>query len=207
MTTLYTITLALMIIADIGLVVALGVAGVLLLKRRYFTVSKSDAIEGIIWEIEDPFGSNSGFEGESLKDARQWLAKRFRNGDLSLCPCCGQTVKKYARSIHGAMCAALKYIAENPGTTSKKVLRFQGGGDYAKLVHWGLLEQSDADSSWRITDKGLQFLRGTHVVPKYVYIYNSIVFGRSEEQVDIYSCAGKDFSFEEIMAVPAEAAE
>lgn len=208
MLAVYNIITTLCILLNIGALVASCVIFLRWIKKRYFTMSRSENIEaGIVWESEDPFGNSSGFEmNEGLREARQWLAKQFREGEGVCCPACGQRVQRYSRQIYNTMVQGLKFIAENPGTKSNKILRFQGGGDYAKLIHWGLLEKRDSDGSWQITPKGREFLRGNIMVPKYVYIYNSTVFGRSEEHVNVYQCADKGFVFEETLVVP-EAAE
>lgn len=211
MATLYNIITGLCVLLNIGGLVAFCVIAPQWIKKRYFTVSRSENIDaGIVWEPEDPFGDGSGFPmNDGLKQARQWLAKFFRDGEGVCCPACGQRVQRYSRQIYNTMVQGLKFIAQNPGTKSNKILRFQGGGDYAKLIHWGLLEKHEKDGSWAITAKGLAFLRGEIMVPKYVYIYNSIVFGRSEEHVNVYQCADKGFVFEDTLAAQPtkEAAE
>lgn len=206
MSTLYEITFGLLVLLDIGLLFAVILVGPrwLYIKWKDCRMSRSETIEnGIIYEIEDPFGEDSGFEmNDGLRETRRWLAERFRAGISSLCPACGQTVKKYQRPIYAKMVAALQYIHKNPGAKSEQ-LRFFGGGDFAKLVHWGLLEQ-DKDQRWRCTPKGLAFLEGEIRVAKYVYIYNAVVFGRSEETVDVHQCWGKPFSLEEAEGTPPE---
>lgn len=202
MATLYSVITYLCILLNIGALVASCVIFPQWIKKRYFTVSRSENIDGdskIIYEVEDPFGDSSGFPmNDGLKEARQWLAKMFMDGTGCLCPACGQRVQKYRRQIYAAMVDGLLYISKNPGAESDK-LRYFGGGDYAKLAHWGLIEQ-DKNKQWRCTPKGESFLRGETFVPKYIYIYNAVVFGRSEERVDVYQCAGKKFSTQDIQA-------
>lgn len=201
---LYEIVFGLMVLIDIALVVAVPIAASrwLYIKwKDYHTMSRSEEIEGdskIIYEIEDPFGDASGFPmNDGLKEARQWLAKMFKEGVGCSCPACGQHVEKYRRQIYGAMVDGLAYISKHPGAKSDK-LRYFGGGDYAKLAYWGLIEQ-DQNKQWRCTPKGESFLRGEVFVPKFMYVYNAVVFGRSEEMVDVYQCASKGFKFEDVV--------
>jgi hypothetical protein len=156
----------------------------------------------IIWEGEHPFGHNHDFEGNTLEEARDWLLGLFREGEVASCACCGQVVKRYARSISGMMVKALALIAQHElGADSRAVLahtRQGGGGDHGKLVHWGLLRQGDS-GRWVCTDRGLEFLYGRISVPRYVYLYNNTLLGRSEEHITVADCAGEDFSFAALM--------
>lgn len=207
MQALYEAVFGLMVLMDIALLVAVPVAGSrwLYIKwKDYSRMSRSETIEAddskIIYEIEDPFGDASGFPmNDGLKEARQWLAKMFKEGSACLCPACGQNVQKYRRQIYGKMVDAMEYISANPGAKSDR-LRYFGGGDYAKLAYWGLIEQ-DAKKQWRCTPKGESFLAGEIMVPKYTYVYNAIVFGRSEEMVDVRQCR-KGFALEETLTPP-----
>lgn len=176
------------------------------LKER---LSSPHAPEKIVWTDEDPFEIKSPPADlpepeETLRQAKAWLRERFRNGLDSDCACCGQRVVKYRRSISGQMVKALAYAATQDGVTPKAMSKLQGGcGDYGKLRFWGFLDKGD-DNKWRTTERGRQFLRGTVTGAKYVYVFNDTAFGRSEEQVYVADCAGKEFHFAEIMDVPAE---
>lgn len=169
-------------------------------------LSSIHAPEKIIWTAEDPFKNEAEekVEGLSLAAAKQWLMGLFRAGEGTPCPCCGQTVRRYSRAISGPMVKALAYAAESQsGATSKKMTSIQGGGDYGKLVYWGFLEKKD-NGKWYATDTGKSFLRGDIPAAKYVYLFNNTAFGRSEDQVHVWDCAGKEFKFSEIMDVPSE---
>lgn len=195
--------IALMVIGGVGAGVGTLVSAPIAIRDALKTRKGKDAMSrsepenvNIIWADEDPFGTGSGYEGDSLKEARAWMAKRFRNGEMTCCMACGQSVQQYSRSIYKRMVDGLEYLANNGGTKSEK-LRIEGGGDYAKLEHWGLIEKYDSDNKWHITFLGLQFLRGQAVIPKYVYVYNATVLGRSEDMVTVYDCTDKGYSFQE----------
>ena len=78
----------------------------------------------------------------TLGTAREKLRGRLAAGKASRCPCCGGVSKVYARSIYAKMVAALAAIARTGtrGLAAFEVLALPhvGGGDYAKLVHWGV---------------------------------------------------------------------
>lgn len=175
-------------------------------------MSRSETIE-IVWDEDDPFTipeHAEPYRGEnSLTGAKAWTRQRFRAGDLSYCPCCGQAVKRYARSISSSQIKAMSMIADSiGGMTSAQIMQRskQGGGDYAKLAAWGLLDQNSATGYWHITDKGRDFLNGEIQVPKYVFFYNGRVLGRSTELVDVNQCRGR-VTMDEVMRAAPEPAE
>lgn len=61
----------------------------------------------------------------------------------------------------------------------KKQAAVANGGDYAKLVHFGLLEQKprtqrgeDVTGYFRLTDKAIAFVENRERVEKYIYLYD-----------------------------------
>jgi hypothetical protein len=158
--------------------------------------------EKIVWDDqESPFGNHPDFtDDDTLGGARAWMLPQFREGDICGCPCCGQAVKLYPRSISGTMARSLAFAARKGGATSKQLtvaMNVGGGGDHAKLIHWGLMRE--ADGVWYCTELGLEFLRGKRTVPRYIYQFNKIVFGRSAEVIGIADVLDKPFSIEELM--------
>lgn len=128
----------------------------------------------------------------------------------SRCPCCDQFAKRYKRSISGAVSRSLikmflEYDRDYFHITS---IRSSGGGDFAKLRYWGLVEEKEKDGAkdtrtsgfWRLTDSGVLFVNNELTVPKYVYTYNGIVSSFSEGiTVTIEQTLGKKFSYSELM--------
>lgn len=115
----------------------------------------------------------------SVLDARRWLKSVYRKG--ADCPCCGQRVQLYRRSLNRAMVRALTDIYRAAGRDWVRIADIVGKrADEAKLVHWGLLEEQygrredgGRKGTWRVTEKGERFLRGEISVPRYVLLYNS----------------------------------
>jgi hypothetical protein len=159
----------------------------------------------------------------TLAAAKDWLRERVRKG--APCPCCAQYARVYERQITGAMAVALviieryfrthtdwlhtpTYLTEHcpVGVTIR-------GGDYTKLVHWGLLEEKPEirdDGSrragyYKITPAGVDFARGATRVPKYVAIYNMqpVLSKKDVSTVSIYDVLGrskfKNFDYGELM--------
>jgi len=133
-----------------------------------------------------------------LSDARKWFARGLEGGIN--CPCCGRFAKIYHRRIYGSMVAFLVQLTriymKTPKAVDIKQLDVRGG-DYAKLLYWGLVRQI-GEGSWIPTKKGAEFALGKIPLPKYVYLYNSRVLGFSEETVMVQESMGK-FNYQELM--------
>lgn len=142
-------------------------------------------------------------------------------GDGVICPCCDQFAKLYRRKLHSGMARALIAIA----TVQNRVevaeldginfyvetpkLRFSNG-DYGKLRWWELLEQRPLkyddekeekknSGRWRLTQKGMQFVKGEISVPREVFMYNNTVQGFSSDMITISEALGKKFNYPELM--------
>jgi hypothetical protein len=115
----------------------------------------------------------------SLEAAREKLRGRLAAGKATRCPCCGGTSKVYARGLYDKMIAGLAAIAEAEphGIGNATQLRLIGGGDVAKLTHWGLIERHADNGNWRATPEGLRFLRGELAVPHRALIYGDELIG------------------------------
>lgn len=156
------------------------------------------------------------FEGSTLDEARQYVEGVRWDGGY--CPCCGQNVKVYKRSLNTPMTKLLIWLVEtflkNGQQHYINVHKFpfiqgrRGGGDFAKLQFWGLIEQEpvpdevDAKHSgeWRPTKAGIQFVQGNIKAAKYVMVYLNDVVGTSEEEVTVQEALKKKFSFAEVMS-------
>ena len=156
----------------------------------------------------------------TLADAIGWIVENRNDG--AECPCCGQLAKVYRRSITGSMAYVLILIDRHFQTETDwlHVPTYLGrvaggtaatrGGDWAKLVHWGLLVECDAvrdDGSdragyYKITDLGKQFVRGDVRVPKYVYLYDGARMVRSASEdpvVSIRDALKETFNYDDLM--------
>ena len=120
----------------------------------------------------------------TLGEARQWLRERVQDG--AECPCCKQTAKVYQRRLNKGMLNSLVAIYQAGGnqrwvdvTTLNAKNR-----EHNKLAYWDLVEaHPDHRGLWRITAKGLEFLRGQTRVPQHVNVYNNRVLGFSRTMI------------------------
>lgn len=131
------------------------------------------------------------------------------------CPCCGQLVKLYRRTLYHSMAVALcSLYREAQGRTDVYVHIDQltlnvGGSDFSKLKHWGLIEaypqelhddpKTKTAGKWRITDKGCEFAEGRITLPKYALIFNNRCYGMAGDPVTIIDSLKEDFDYPEMM--------
>ena len=161
----------------------------------------------------------------SLEDAKKWLRARFSKG--APCPCCQQFVKLYKRSLSKSSAYVLllmaryynrvgvnpqdwlhvpSYVAEVAVGNPRRAAAVRG--DWAKMKHWGLIEEKPetrADGSprvgyWRLTELGRKFVNREVKIPACIYLYNGELMQRAvEEQITIDDALSTDFSYSEIM--------
>lgn len=151
-------------------------------------------------------------EFNTLSEAKEYLRENFDKG--TKCPCCGQFVKLYKRSITSGQAHGLimfyRYSEEHPEefihVSNFDFTAFRGG-DFAKLRYWGFIEQAENDDPskrdsgmWSITDKGRQFVRNERTVPRQVHLYDGQRVGWSEDRVSIKDALKNKFNYEELMS-------
>lgn len=158
----------------------------------------------------------SVYPGITLEQARRWLRQHVDAG--AECPACTQRAQVYRRKLHAAMARDLIRFYLRFGRDWGYLPELGGHpGDFAKLAHWGLIEESDDSRPdggragwWRVTAAGVLFVAGERVVHQYVHLYDGrrvrpdegrgTVF--SGPYVSIQTCLGKRFSYAELMGVP-----
>ena len=147
-----------------------------------------------------------------LSEAKAFLRANWDKG--TKCPCCGQYVKLYARSINNGLahflCQLYKLNKHEDFVHINDIvepLHYMSTSHYGTLKYWGLIEQQpNVDDStkkhtgyWRLTDLGNKFVERQVSVPKYAYTYNSKLVEFSEENVYIFSCFKEKFDYEKLM--------
>ena len=154
----------------------------------------------------------------TLYAAKVWLAKLIDDG--AECPCCGQLAKIYKRKLNSSMAFVLTLIERDrrgdwihvPSYINAKVknpaVAAAVRGDWAKLVHWGLLEELRSkrpDGSYRvgyykITKNGRLFARNKLRVPQHIWIYDGEVIDRQDtETVSVIEALEDKFDYAELM--------
>lgn len=133
------------------------------------------------------------------------------------CPCCGQYCKVYHRALNAPMVRFLIWLVkefESRGDAKTWVnvndgpliQHRKGGGDFAKMVHWGLIEQmaniDDTKRSsgyWRPTQSGIDFVYNKIDVPKKVLLYLNEPVGYSAAHITVREALGTKFNYRELM--------
>ena len=128
------------------------------------------------------------------------------------CPCCGQMAKRYRRTLNAPMCRALIALHRcGPGWHHVNRLPIiqgrHGGGDFAKLRWWGLIDErakGEDDTRrtsglWRVTSLGQRFVYHGAMVPRYAFSFDGDV-ELGGEHVSIGTALGSRWSWRELMA-------
>lgn len=121
------------------------------------------------------------------------------------CPCCGQHVQVYRRSIYKRMAKCLIWLVSvyTGDWISLKGGPLFRGGDNAKLSYWHLIKHHPEDSDlYKPTKIGVRFAQRDLRLPKYAYVYDGMVQGFSKEKVNIDDCLEGDFDLSDI-GIPA----
>lgn len=135
------------------------------------------------------------------------------------CPCCGQHAKMYRRPLNATMARGLVWlVCEAPRDEGGWVQvrqdgpkwLLQAGGEFAKLAHWGLIEEQPKDPDcrakgrtsgvWRPTSLGRAFVLAGALVPRKVWLYDNAVQGFSAELVSVQEALGEDFDLGEVLS-------
>lgn len=152
----------------------------------------------------------------TIRDARQYVNSQLEKGKAAKCPCCTQTVKIYKRKIYSTMARGLIELyklglPQGGGyfhISDIESMRKSGGGDFAKLVYWGLVEEAPAELAmpiqrtsgyWKITGKGAQFVEELITVPEYVEVFNKRALRISGKPIGIQDALGAGFNYSELM--------
>lgn len=180
----------------------------------------------------------------TVSDVKRWLRVTAPKG--AICPCCKQHVKIYRRVLGSQMARWLIWLVRTwetllpergihprPAAQLHDRLSPEGpdhrdwwidikqspvrGGDYAKLVHWGLIEQKETElprkhrtdgarpkdsGLWRPTCKGIDFVHRRIAVPSHVVLYKNQLLGVGEDPIRIHQALGKKFDYEQLMRAP-----
>lgn len=142
----------------------------------------------------------------TLGEARNLLRQYVQDGHA--CPLCLQFAKVYKRTITSRMAHQLiefwKTCKREFGHLPT-VIPNVGGGDFAKLANWGLVEPKMNEGEqvrgwWRITGRGESWLADRITVEKYAHVYDGRCLSLRGEGVHLRDALGKRFNYEELMA-------
>lgn len=127
------------------------------------------------------------------------------------CPLCTQLAKVYRRKVNAGMARSLIEMYRVGGLEREWVhVPTQIGArsrEEGKLAYWGLVEEETAKREdggragyWRVTEKGVQFVRARIKVPKYARVYDGRCLSLTGDEVTIREALGSKFNYDELMA-------
>lgn len=142
----------------------------------------------------------------TLVEVREWVDAHLTDGVI--CPCCGQRAQMYRRKINAGMARAL-ILSWRFGAVGEYIhVNRLGSHETAQLSWWGLIEEQPAirpdggrTGWWRPTERGVAWINQRIRVPKYVLVYNSVLYGEPfGELVSIADAIGTKFDLTELLA-------
>ena len=130
----------------------------------------------------------------------------------AICACCGQKVKRHKRRVYSVPAAELVRLYRLNRDDRESFHHISAFAHpipvISKMVYWGLVESRiNTDSKkrtsgyWRITDKGVSFVKGELTIPSFVYVYNNRVDEISGEHVSIIDCLDESFNYADVMGL------
>lgn len=146
---------------------------------------------------------------DSISEERKRLRSNWEKG--TNCLCCGQRVHLYrfkVLDLHVKALAKLYKLSKLEDTYYHiSLLNISGGGgDFAQIEKWGLIEseinldtKKRTSGMWKITPDGIDFLLNKKTIPKYCYIFNKKARRFSEEQIGVHDALREHFDYEEMM--------
>lgn len=149
---------------------------------------------------------------ETIEEAKNHIKEKWHEGVE--CPCCTQRVQLYHHKLGGLplvmLCALYRHDFYNRDDYQhvSKMDGYNGNGDFAKLRHWGLIEEMPKDPDdevrrtsgyWKITARGRLFVENAKPVPSHAYLFDSRCFGYSEKMVTFSQALPKKFNYTELM--------
>ena len=149
---------------------------------------------------------------QTLAEAQIYVEEGLEEGVT--CPCCGQHAKKYRRTLNKAMIQFLDwlvtaYLQQSGGwlhvNDGPIIQNRRGGGDFAKLQHWGMIVEKPREPGdthkgktsgfWAPTEYGVEFQQGKRQAWKYIYLFNNQVYGHEGPAVNIAEVRQVEFDY------------
>lgn len=151
---------------------------------------------------------------QAISDYRSTINSAIIHGskDLIVCPCCDQGTRIYKRPVTSAMARDLIKAYRGHGTNDFHItsIATSGGGDFAKLVHWGLIKavpssvlnkdhKGKTNGFWYITVEGVAYLHKHLNIQHYMHLMNGKIVGSSGLMVSIIDSLADKFDYKELM--------
>ena len=131
------------------------------------------------------------------------------------CPICEKNIQIHSESLNRTNCELLIKACKITALEGKKYFHagedlgvsYAIGGGWAKLKHWGLIEQqpNPKDSTkaikgmWSVTEKAMLFIGRQIKLPAKVYLYNSELKSSDRKEIDIVDAIGDFDAYKQLM--------
>lgn len=148
-------------------------------------------------------------EAGSLAEEQERIRENLDKG--TTCRACHQNAKRYKRkmSCNQAIGLVNLYRLSLRGENSQHIENLGDRHvfcDFQKLRYWGVVTPVKNDDPkkrssgmWKITEKGIQFVKGEITLPEAAYTYNGQCHGYSENHIHIWDAFKNKFDYEELM--------
>lgn len=149
----------------------------------------------------------------SIESTKEAFWDRLRAGGEEDCPCCGRFSKMYRRRFNSGTAAQLIKLYRLGGAhdyihASDLILRgVTGTGDLTKAKYWGLIipmpsstPDKKASGCWKLTEKGIGFVRGFIQISESVLIFDDRIYGSSDKTINIQEALKTKFSYAKLMS-------
>lgn len=141
-------------------------------------------------------------ETVTVAEVRELVSARLKTQQPIKCPCCRQRVAVRNGRLNANMARQLIVMyREDPRGEHRASDLWQDkadrGGDYAKLVHWGLIVRTRI-GHYRMTKDGRRFVLGKKKVPARALTFNGKCYGLVGEDVDVFDVLGTEFDYQSL---------
>ncbi len=148
----------------------------------------------------------------TLEEARDFVKAGAASRGVR-CPCCNRFCKVYKRALNVAMARALIWLNRN-STPDGDFIHLPtnaptwivAGLAYPKLKTWGMVDHAANEDTkkkhsgkWRITPRGVNFVRNEALAMKYIVLYQNVFQGFEGPMVSIVQALGTEFDYQELM--------
>jgi len=131
-----------------------------------------------VWDVWSR-GAPNGEVRMSVEEARAQIQRLL--GEGVDCPCCGRLCKEARRSVSKPMVRFARWLVRSYSGAPVDARAFvkqtnQHGGDYAKIVYWGLgRREPGGDPMWSPTTLGYKWVRGEAKVQRVAVVWRNDV--------------------------------
>lgn len=142
----------------------------------------------------------------TILEAKRFLRKFFKKGVE--CPCCGQKVKAYRRSLCTPAVADFlrlcrEYMKEKQPIHHAEFT--QQRSNFYTLNYWGLIEpgvyeggEQKSAGTWMPTERGMDFAMGNLKLHKSVMTYDNTPYEFEGELINVHEALGNKFKYSEL---------